>query len=70
MVEKDEWKRFHNFFVFSPARKGVDGLRSHKRGSARRALIGVNLKEFSGAGSLVPLQKEHAQMRSRLVTWR
>lgn len=55
---KDERNRFHSFRDFAPARKGVDGLRSHSRGRDRRALMGVKLKmpsEFSGAGAVVSL---------------
>ena len=39
--------RFHSFRVLSPVRTGVEGLRSHSRGKALRALIGVKLKELS-----------------------
>lgn len=42
--------RFHSFRVLSPARTGVEGLRSHSRGNALRALIGVKLKELSMGG--------------------
>lgn len=42
--------RFQSFRVLSPARTGVEGLRSHSRGKALRALIGVKLKELSVGG--------------------
>jgi hypothetical protein len=42
--------RFHNFRVLSAPRIGVDGLRSHSRGKALRALMGVKLKEPSVGG--------------------
>lgn len=48
--------RFHNLRDLSPARIGVEGLRSHRRGKAPRALIGVKLKELSGAGLAESLQ--------------
>lgn len=59
MPPNEERKRFHSFRDFVPARNGVAGLRSHKRGNDRMALMGVKEKrpsEFSGAGLVVPLQ--------------
>jgi hypothetical protein len=50
MLLKGKRMRFHNLRVLSPARIGVEGLRSHSRGSAPRALIGVKLKELSATG--------------------
>lgn len=38
-----------------PPLKGVDGLRSHRRGRARMALIGVNLNELSSVELARPL---------------
>lgn len=43
--------RFHSFRDFGPAWKGVAGFRSHKRGMARRALMGVKLNLLPAAGS-------------------
>lgn len=51
MLVKVEWKRFHNLRDLGPFLFGVEGLRSHRRGIARRALMGVKLKELSGMGS-------------------
>lgn len=47
MLVNGKRMRFHSFRVLSPALTGVEGLRSHSRGKALRALIGVKLKELS-----------------------
>lgn len=61
--------RFHSFRVLSPARTGVEGLRSHSRGSALRALIGVKLKELS-VGGLAELLVRQAVCVSLKFIWR
>lgn len=57
--------RFHSFRDLSPARTGVEGLRSHSRGKALRALIGVKLNELSVGGFVVALEK-HAMLVSTI----
>jgi len=48
--------RFHSFRDLSAARTGVEGLRSHSRGKALRALMGVKLKELSAGGFVASLE--------------
>lgn len=61
--------RFQSFRVLSPARTGVEGLRSHSRGKALRALIGVKLKELS-VGGLAELLARKAVCVSVKFIWR
>jgi hypothetical protein len=50
--------RFHNFRDLSPARTGVEGLRSHSLGKALKALMGVKLKELSVEGFVASLEEK------------
>ena len=58
MPPKGKRMRFHSFRDLSPARTGVEGLRSHSRGRALRALIGVKLNELSAGGFAIALYYE------------
>jgi len=53
MLVNDERKRFHNLRVLLAPAKGVEGLRSHRWGTARMAWTGEKLNALlPGVGSV------------------